>query len=140
VTDPAAWPQSVVKVLGVRRVTASIAIVLVVLLVCGCDPQTFADGLARSEPDGVQIDGVWVGEPARCPADGALSCARLTRCATSQIWPNGAPAIAQVRFFQLPARLKDGTIISRGAGGTVVVFDLDDGPSRATHVFSTDSC
>jgi len=111
-----------------------------VLLVGGCDPQTFVEGLSRSEPDGVQIDGVWVGEPATCPADGALSCARLTRCATSQIWPSGAPAIAQVRFFHLPARLKDGTIIARGAGGTVVVFDLADGPPRATHVFSTDSC
>jgi hypothetical protein len=127
-------------VLGVRRVKASIAIVLVVLLVCGCDSQTFADGLSRSEPDGVQIDGVWVGEPATCPTDGDLSCARLTRCATGQIWPDGAPAITRVRFFQLPARLKDGTIISRGAGGIVVVFDLPDGQPRATHVFSTDSC
>jgi hypothetical protein len=56
------------------------------------------------------------------------------------MWPSGAPAIAQVRFFHLPERLKDGTIIVRGTGGTVVVFDLADGPPRATHVFSTDSC
>src|SRR5688500_15930925 len=118
------------------RVAVSIPIVLVALLAGGCDPQTFVDGLSHSEPDGVQIDGVWVGKPATCPADGALSCDRLTRCATSQIWPSGAPAIAQVRFFHLPERLKDGTITVRGAGGTVVVFDLADGPPRATWVFS----
>jgi hypothetical protein len=46
----------------------------------------------------------------------------------------------EVRFFHQPARLKDGTIIVRGTGGTVVVFDLAEGPPRATHVLSTDAC
>lgn len=127
-------------VLDASRIRISVAIVAVLLLVAGCDSRTFIDGLSRSEPDGVLIDGIWVGEPATCPSEGALSCARLTRCATSQIWPSGAPSIAQVRFFHLPARLKDGTIITRGVGGVVAVLDLVDGSTRATHVFSTDSC
>jgi hypothetical protein len=81
-----------------------------------------------------------VGEPAACPADGNLSCARLTACASEQLWPVGAPVIDHVRVFNLPTRMKDGTLITRGIGGVVVVFDLASGPARATLVVETDSC
>jgi len=122
------------------RLAVSTAILVAVFLLSGCDPRGHIGQTSRAEPDGVQIDGIWVGDPTACPSFGDKTCARLTACAQRQIWPNGAPAIAQVRWFNLPDRLKDGTLIVRGMSGLAVVFDVVEGPPRATHLIETDSC
>jgi hypothetical protein len=93
-----------------------------------------------AEPDGTQIDGIWVGQPVNCPATGDRSCARLAECAAQSLWPSHRPNADLVRFFDLPERLKNGTLITRGTGGTVVVFDGPNGARRSSLVLSTDSC
>jgi hypothetical protein len=95
-----------------------------------------------SDPDGDLVDGVWVGERADCTADlpAEHNCERLIACAASREWPNKAPEIQSVVVFDRPDRLKDGTLIQYGVGGSVVVFSLADGAQAAQSVTSTDGC
>ena len=102
----------------------------------------FAVAACGQDPDGERIDGLWVGQPADCAADvpPELTCHRLIACAAERQWPQGAPAIRSTAVFDKPERLRDGTLIRYGIGGSIVVFTLKDGTRAAHAVSSTDDC
>jgi hypothetical protein len=102
----------------------------------------FAIAGCGQDPEGERIDGIWVGAPANCAASGApeRTCDRLVACASERRWPDGAPGFRSAVVFDKPQRLRDGTLINYGAGGSIVVFTLEDGSRAAQWVTSTDGC
>ena len=108
------------------------AVLIVATMVAACG----------GDPDGELIDGVWVGEPAECAVEvpAELTCERLVACAVEREWPNDAPRFQSAVVFNRPDRLKDGTLMQYGVGGSVVVFTLMNGTQVAQFVTSTDGC
>jgi len=107
---------------------------LLAVAVAGCDP-------FGKLPAGEQIDGIVVGPGGPCE-DGADQgfCAALLTCAIQVEFGGADPGIATWQVHSLPDRLRDGTLVTRGGAVATVVFQLRDGPRRATHVAETDRC
>lgn len=101
-----------------------------------------AIGACNGDPDGTKFDGIWAGQPSDCrmPVPAELSCDRVIACAIERKWPAGAPALRSSVVFEKPERLRDGTLINYGIGGSIVVFTLGDGTRAAHAVSSTDDC
>ncbi|HZM73246.1 MAG TPA: hypothetical protein VFC71_07690 [Candidatus Polarisedimenticolia bacterium] len=97
---------------------------------------------SRSEPDGQLIDGIWVGDPISCDevgASGSPSCERIIECGARNEFGGKTPDLRDVAIHGLPTRMKDGTLITYGMGGWIVVFTLSTGEQRATYVIETDA-
>jgi hypothetical protein len=89
-------------------------------------------------PDGDQIDGIVVGPQVDC---GTTSCTRVIDCAAMGEFRTETPTgVAATLVYSEPVSLRDGTPITRGVEGQVVVFEMQDGSQRAVTVMGLDSC
>jgi hypothetical protein len=67
------------------------------------------------------------GQPAE--PGGVLTCADLAACA-SGVWDGSPPPIVSTAVYATRETPASGPVLSNGAGGYVVVFDLADGGQR----------
>jgi hypothetical protein len=93
-----------------------LAVLLLALLLAGCDP-------LGKVPEGEQIDGIWVG-PGGVEVE----------------FGGADPGIESWQVHSRPDRLRNGTLLTYGGAIAIVVFDLKDGTRRATYVMETDRC
>jgi hypothetical protein len=111
-----------------------LAVLLLALLLAGCDP-------LGKVPEGEQIDGIWVGPGGACQdgADRGL-CEALLTCAVEVEFGGADPGIESWQVHSRPDRLRNGTLLTYGGAIAIAVFDLKDGTRRATYVAETDRC